>query len=84
MNEADFRSELFTRLSHLERQNAAMQAMLGERCTMRGKELDVLGARVAELEVHEHKRQGRNALVAAGTGVLGGLLARFFPFGGGQ
>jgi hypothetical protein len=82
MGDQEFQSEVFSRLSKLEQQNARILAIQSERCTVRGEELKDMDGRVSRLEAAEHKRQGRDAVMVAGTGLISGLLARFFPFGG--
>ncbi|MDR1946644.1 MAG: hypothetical protein LBQ51_05700 [Desulfovibrio sp.] len=79
-----FKSELFRRITGIEQAQAATKAMLEERCVVREKILDNLSGRVFKLEVEEHKRSGARAVWAIIAGIGGGLLTKFFPWGGGQ
>ena len=87
MSEHDFQTEVFNRLGKLEQGQAAMLSMLGERCTVRGVKIEKLEGDINSLWKREHKRAGGMAVLAgllAGAGTIGGVIAKFLPFGGGQ
>jgi hypothetical protein len=70
--------ELLERLTRIETQ-------LTERCSVRGEALEDLQERVALLEAMEHRRKGGIAAMCAmlsAAGALGGLVVKFWPFGG--
>jgi hypothetical protein len=63
---------------------ARLAGQLEERCAARGEILDTLSAEVDALKAAEHRRRGGIAVVggiASAAGVLGGLAAKFWPWG---
>lgn len=87
MGENELQTEIFQRLCKLEQGQAAMLSMLGERCTVRSVKIEKLENDVNALWEKEYKRAGGMAVLSgmlAGSGVIGGIIAKFLPFGGGQ
>lgn len=87
MSEDDFQREFFHRLIKLEQGQAAILSMLGERCAIRGVKIERLENDINALWKKEHKRAGGMAVLSgllAGSGVIGGIIAKYLPFGGGQ
>ena len=72
-----FQRDILERLTRIETQ-------LTERCAVRGSALEAVEARVGVLEAVDQRRRGGFALVGglvSAAGVLGGLAAKFWPWG---
>jgi hypothetical protein len=74
-----FQREMLERLTRIE-------TPLTERCAVRGGALKDVQARVSVLEAREHRRKGGFAVMGglfSAAGMLGGLAAKFWPWGQG-
>lgn len=74
------------RLARIEADIATIKGMLQERCTAREARLIAVEATCVRLNSCEDRRKGGMAVlaaVAAGSGAVGAIVAKFFPRIGG-
>ena len=72
------------RLARIEADLAAIKAMLGERCVVRGTAIDDHERRLTKLEDAEQRREGGKAAlmgIVAAAATLGGVVAKLLPLG---